>query len=316
MWMGDFNGTRASRAPGWLHRWGPVTVCSSRKMKVTTWNVNGVRAREAQVVEWLGRERPDVLCLQEIKASPDQVPPALLELQGYWGYWHGRKGYSGVGLHLRKERFPRRPAFSHPDFDLESRIVVARAQDLTLASVYVPNGNKEYPPKVRFLEALADFVAAEHAAGRRVLVCGDLNVAREERDVHPKLRNPQQIGQTPEERALLEKVLSRGLVDLGRQFEPDNDRLFTWWAPWRNMRERNMGWRLDYLLASEALASRALSCAAAREFGTSDHGPVTALFQPEAFVAEGPPTPDEEPAAPPPEPPGQLALGLPEDGKS
>ena len=247
-------------------------------MRVTTWNVNGIRAREAQVLEWVEKQRPDVLCLQEVKASPEAVPVSLCALPGYWCYWHGHKGYSGVGLHLRKERFPRRPVFSHPEFDHEHRIVAAQVQDLVFTSIYVPNGNKEYPPKVRFLEALAEFVRAHHLAGRRVLLCGDLNVAREPRDVHPKLRKPEQIGQTPEEQALLERVIGQGLVDLGRKYEPDNDRLFTWWAPWRNLRQRNIGWRIDYILASHALAARTLSFDSQREFGTSDHAPLLAVF--------------------------------------
>jgi exodeoxyribonuclease-3 len=103
-------------------------------MKIATWNVNGIRAREAQMVEWVGREAPDVVCLQEIKAKPEQVPAALCNLGGYWCYWHGAGGYSGVGLHLRKDRFPEEPAFSHPEFDHETRIVQAVVGDLVFAS--------------------------------------------------------------------------------------------------------------------------------------------------------------------------------------
>lgn len=279
-------------------------------MKVTTWNVNGVRAREAQVLEFVQREQPDVLCLQEIKASPEAVPAPLCALEGYWCYWHGHKGYSGVGLLLRRERFPRRPAFSHPSFDTETRIVVAEVEGKVFASIYVPNGNKDFPAKLRFIEAMDQWIVEQHAAGRQLLLCGDLNVAREERDVHPKLRRAEQIGQTPEERALFERWLSRGLVDLGRRFEAENDRLFTWWAPWRNLRERNIGWRLDYVLASEALAPHALGVAHVREFGTSDHGPVTATFEGAAFAFSGPAEPEAPAPAPAPEvkPPGQLTL--------
>ena len=126
------------------------------------------------------------------------------------------------------------------------------------------------------------------------MLCGDLNVAREERDVHPKLRKADQIGTTPLERELFAKILSRGLVDLGRKFAPDDDRLFTWWAPWRNLRERNIGWRIDYVLASTGLAEKATSCAGFREFGTSDHGPLQAVFDVPAPNYE--PAPDPEPA--------------------
>ena len=247
-------------------------------MKIVTWNVNGIRARQAQVQELIDREQPDVLCLQEIKASLDQLPVWLCDIEGYWCYWHGGKGYSGVGLHVRKATHPEPPAFHHPEFDYEHRIVTVRLPQATVASIYVPNGGKDFPAKMRFLEAMDAFAAEFHAAGQPLVICGDLNVALTDMDVHPKERKPNIIGQRPDERALMQRILSHGLVDLHRRFEPGNPDLFTWWAPWRNMRQRNIGWRLDYVFASQALADRAVSCAVQREVGTSDHGPVVAVF--------------------------------------
>jgi exodeoxyribonuclease-3 len=170
-------------------------------MKVATWNVNGIRARQAQLQEWIALERPDVVCLQEIKATQDQVPAALCEMEGYWCYWHGGKGYSGVGLHVSKTIHPDRPSFSHPAFDFENRIVLVEVAGVTIASVYVPNGGKDFPAKMQFLSALEQFTAALHAESRPVVVCGDLNIARTDMDVHPKERKPAAIGQLPEERA-------------------------------------------------------------------------------------------------------------------
>jgi exodeoxyribonuclease III len=247
-------------------------------MKLATWNVNGIRARQANVQEFIEREQPDVLCLQEIKASLDQLPVWLCELEGYWCYWHGGKGYSGVGLHVRKAFHPERPAFHHPEFDYEHRIVTVRLPQATVASIYVPNGGKDFPAKMQFLEALDAHAAGFQTAGLPLVLCGDMNVARTDMDVHPKERKPRAIGQLPEERALIERILSRGLVDVHRQFEPDNADLFTWWAPWRNMKQRNIGWRLDYVFASHSVALRATSCIVQREVGTSDHGPVVAVF--------------------------------------
>jgi exodeoxyribonuclease-3 len=246
-------------------------------VKIATWNVNGIRAREGQLIDWLGRDHPDVVCLQEIKAPPEKIPLFLCELEGYWCYWHGERAYSGVGLHLLKETFPEKPVFSHPPFDHETRIVVASAGDLSVASIYVPNGGKDFPAKLKFLEALEDFVAQRHAEGGRLVLCGDLNVARTDQDVHPKERRPV-IGQLPEERALFERILARGVVDVGRALDPDNANLFTWWAPWRKMRQRNIGWRLDYVLASAAMAQKARRCAVLADVGTSDHAPVVAEF--------------------------------------
>src|SRR4051794_1999390 len=247
-------------------------------MKIATWNVNGIRARQSQVQEWIDKEHPDVVCLQEIKAGIDQLPVWLCELEGYWCYWHGDKGYSGVGLHISKALSPERPRFAHPSFDYETRIVTAEVGDITFASVYVPNGGKDFPAKMRFLEALDLYVADLQQSGHRLILCGDINIARTEMDVHPKERKPRAIGQLPEERALLERIISHGLVDTGRALEPDNAELFTWWAPWRNMRQRNIGWRLDYVLAARAVFDRVQSCVVQREFGTSDHGPVIATF--------------------------------------
>ena len=248
-------------------------------MKIATWNVNGIRARAGELARWIEADRPDILCLQELKASNDQVPTILCELEGYWCYWHGAKAYSGVGLHVRKEISPERPEFFHPDFDHENRIVAARLPGLTVVSVYVPNGGKDFPAKMRFLEALERFAGESRATGNTLVVCGDLNVARTDRDVHPKERKAGAIGQRPEERELLEKVIGQGLVDVGRTLDPENDGLFTWWAPWRNLRQRNIGWRLDYVLASEALAGKASDCPVLKDVGTSDHAPVLATFQ-------------------------------------
>jgi exodeoxyribonuclease-3 len=261
-------------------------------LKVTTWNVNGIRAREREVLALVEREQPDVLCLQEVKASPDQVPAALCDLGGYHCYWHGQKGYSGVALHLSRRAFPRCGRFVHPDFDHESRIVTARAGSVVFASIYVPNGGKDFPAKVRFLDALGVYAAEAQRAGTSLVLMGDLNVAREPRDVHPKLRKPEQTGQTPGERAQLEGIIGHELVDLSRKFHPDDDMLFSWWAPWRNNRERNIGWRLDYVLAHASLADRAVSCTIERSYGTSDHAPVTAVFdvEPPTVTADEPET--------------------------
>ena len=247
-------------------------------LKIATWNVNGVRARQAEVQALLEREQPDVLCLQEIKAAPDQLPVWLVDLEGYWGCWHGGKGYSGVAVLVRRTACPTEPPFAHPPFDFEHRAAFVDLPQARVASLYVPNGGKHFDDKMRFLEAIDGF-AAEHAReGRALVLCGDFNVARTDMDVHPKERKAGVIGQRDDERALLERMIGRGLVDVNRQLDPDNAELFTWWAPWRKLRERNIGWRIDYVFASEALAARATSCRAERLVGTSDHGPVVAEF--------------------------------------
>ena len=241
-------------------------------MKVATWNVNGIRAREAQLCDWVERDRPDVICLQEIKARPDQVPDRC-KLSDYHAFWHGGGGYSGVSLHIRRELLEL-PEFSHPEFDIETRIVQVALGNVVLASVYVPNGGKDYDAKIRFVTALAAWAKRVHDDGRELILCGDINIARADIDVHPKERKAGVIGQRPQERELFEALLGANLVDVARALNPDDAAMFTWWPPWRNRRQRNIGWRIDYILASRAIAARASSCTVLADVGTSDHAPL------------------------------------------
>jgi exodeoxyribonuclease-3 len=248
-------------------------------VKIATWNVNGIRARAGQLADWIAAEQPDVLCLQEIKATPEQIPGLLLALDGYWTCWHGAKAYSGVSLHVRHGHAPAPPVFTNPVFDYECRAVATEVDGTVFASVYVPNGGRDYEAKLRFLEAMGNYVGALSKAGTPLVLCGDLNVARADIDVHPKERKPRAVGQLPEERQLLERVLEQGLVDVTRALRPGDDQFFTWWAPWRNLRQRNIGWRIDYVLASGAIAGRARECVSQREVGTSDHAPLVVMFE-------------------------------------
>jgi exodeoxyribonuclease-3 len=243
-------------------------------VKIATWNVNGIRARQEQVLAWIRDDGADVICLQETKASRENVPAALLELENYWSYWHGFKGYSGVALLVRKAFCAEKPKFFHPHFDLENRIVAASIGGTTVASIYVPNGGKDFEAKMLFLTEMESFA---RKAEEPLVLCGDFNVAHAPIDVHPKERK-EVIGQLPMERAMLDKILSHGLTDLGRALAPNDDAMFTWWAPWREMRKRNIGWRLDYIYASEALRRKVTSCRVEAEVGTSDHAPVVARF--------------------------------------
>ena len=252
-------------------------------MKIGTWNVNGIRARQGELLQWIERERPDVICLQEIKASLDQLTFALTDIDGYWAHWHGGKGYSGVAMLVSRRFSPTGPEIVHPVFDFEQRVCTATlatpAGPVTFASIYVPNGGKDYPAKMQFLEGIETWAAAAQMSGLALVICGDLNVARSDMDIHPKERKPNQVGARPDERALFEQILAHDLVDVGRTMEPTNESLFTWWAPWRNLRQRNIGWRIDYVLATSRIAATIRSITVQREFGTSDHGPVVAEFE-------------------------------------
>ena len=243
-------------------------------MKVATWNVNGIRARWGDVTAWADRFAPDIFCLQEIKATPSQIPEPLTGLPTYVNHWHGAPGgYSGVSLHVRRGLQQAAPKFSSPPFDEETRFVeVELDDDLVVASVYVHNGQKDLQTKLRFLRALGAWVDQRLSAGKRLLVCGDLNVARSANDLHEKQRKRGAVGQTVEERKLIEAILAHGLCDIIRTLNPDRDDLFTWWPPWREEKQKNRGWRIDYVLASEHFD--ATSCQVLKEEGSSDHAPV------------------------------------------
>ena len=224
-----------------------------------------------------------------LRAQEVQVPDALHSPAGYCARWNNasRKGYSGVALLIRRTFAEEAPHFWHPDFDFEQRIVVADVPSagpnlgaVRFVSVYVPNGGKDYEAKMRFFGDLQRWLAETNRAGTALVLCGDINVAREERDVHPRERKPNQIGTRQEERDLFGVMLEAGMTDVGRTLDPDNNELFTWWAPWRSLRQRNIGWRIDYVLATPTLAPMARTCVSRREFGTSDHAPVVATFLP------------------------------------
>jgi exodeoxyribonuclease-3 len=247
-------------------------------MKLITWNVNGIRARHGQLMELIANESPDVICLQEIKASPAQVPDLLFGAGvDYCTYWHGSGGYSGVAL-LVKRSAAATIDVTHPAFDFEYRIASCEVNGVRIASTYVPNGGKDYEAKLRFLTGLAGWADEMRAAKQPIMICGDLNVALEDRDVHQKERKVNQIGTRAEERALIRRLIDAGLIDVGRALDPDNNDLFTWWAPWRSLRQRNIGWRIDYVLASEPLGKAATASRSMREFGTSDHAPQVVMF--------------------------------------
>jgi exodeoxyribonuclease-3 len=242
-------------------------------MRIGTWNVNGVRARYSEVVRWAADERLDAFCLQEIKASSAQVPEPLTGLPAYHNYWHGSPGgYSGVSVHVLRGGVA--PVFSAPPFDIATRAAVAELPDVVLASIYVPNGNRDYAGKLAFLEGMATWIGELAAGGRSVVVCGDLNVARFESDVHERHRDPDVVGQTARERELFERLFHAGLIDLGVTLAPASGPEFTWWAPWRDEKAKDRGWRIDYVAVTPDIADRARSFRVLRSVGTSDHAPL------------------------------------------
>lgn len=247
-------------------------------MRIISWNVNGVRAVERKgFLDWLVQEQPDVLCLQETKAQPEQLGESLLEPPGYHTYWHSaeRKGYSGVATFSRQP-LDVQPGFGSPEFDVEGRVLISQHPGFALLNVYVPNGKRgperlEY--KLRFYDAFLHYCDGLHQAGKQLVVCGDLNTAHQEIDVARPKDNQHISGFLPEERAWLDKYLAHGFVDAFRAFHPEPEH-YTWWSYVTRARSRNIGWRIDYFYVSQGLMRRVKDCVIMPDVMGSDHCPV------------------------------------------
>ena len=248
-------------------------------MMVATWNVNGIRARAESFMRWLRSHQPDILCLQEIKAHPEQIPEILRELPSYSSHWHGTfGGYSGVSIHVREGSLGS-PTFSVPFFDEERRILQADLEHLSLLNVYVPLGQKSYRQKLDFLDALVHYVDALHYEGRAVNLCGDFNVVHANLDLHPDLMGEDVVCTRDDERERLDALLNSGMQDLFRKHHPSVRDAYSWWPYHSGARAKNVGWRIDYIFASRGLADTSQSCRIFKEEASSDHSPVVAVFK-------------------------------------
>lgn len=245
-------------------------------MKLISWNVNGLRAvLRKNFLEYLDAEAPDILCLQETKATPDDVEQ--LWPSHYATYWNSaeKKGYSGTCVFTRKRPLKVTTGIGVEEHDREGRVVTAEFDDFHLVNVYVPNSQRELTRLAYRQQWDRDFLSYLGKLRRKkpVIFCGDLNVAHTEVDLtHPKA-NVRNHGFTPEERAGFEAFVKAGFVDTFREFEKGGGH-YTWWSPMNRARERNVGWRIDYFLVSEELRARVKKAFIRGEVMGSDHCPV------------------------------------------
>ena len=263
-------------------------------MKLATWNVNSLSVRLPQVLEWLTAQQPDVLVLQETKLTDDRFPHAEFEQAGWHGQWFGQKTYNGVALLSRTpitEVVRNIPGLD----DEQARVIAATVAGLRVVCAYVPNGqapdSDKFTYKMRWLDALHDWLAAELARHADLVLMGDFNIAPEDRDVCDPVAWAGQIHCTDEERAQFQRLLAMGLVDAFRQFD-QAPRSWSWWD-YRNLAfRRNQGLRIDHILVSKALLPRLQACRIDKEprraERPSDHAPVTADFNlPDAPTPQG-----------------------------
>jgi exodeoxyribonuclease-3 len=252
-------------------------------MKLVTYNLNGIRARLPRLVEYLGRESPDVVCLQELKCADDALPVGDIEAAGYHAVWHGQKGFNGVAIlarsgppALRRIGLPGDPDDSH------SRYIEAEVDGLVVASIYLPNGNPvgsdKFGYKLKWMERLADHTRTLLAEERPTVLAGDYNVIPEDRDTFSRRAMANDALFQPESQAAYRRIVNQGWTDALRALNPDEPRLFTFWDYQAGAFQRDAGFRIDHLLCSPQAADR-LAVAdvhkwARGEEKASDHAPV------------------------------------------
>ncbi|MGD2026965.1 MAG: exodeoxyribonuclease III [Anaerolineales bacterium] len=253
-------------------------------MKITTWNVNGLRALLGKGSwAWVRQHAPDVVCLQEIKARPDQLTgDQHAAFDGYNPAWNPaeRPGYSGVLTLMKNGGLETTLGLGIDKFDGEGRVIQTHFDDFTLFNIYFPNGGRDHsrvPFKLEFYAALLEICDHIHNAGGQVVICGDINTAHREIDLKNHKTNHNTTGFLPEERAWITKYLENGFVDAFRVLYPEREQ-YTWWSYWGNARANNVGWRLDYFLVSEGLMSQVEDVVIHDEVLGSDHCPVTLVL--------------------------------------
>lgn len=253
-------------------------------MKIATWNVNSLRIRLQQVLDWLARESPDVFCLQETKVTDDQFPAAEINAAGYVATYIGQKSYNGVTTLTRAPVSEAMNLLPGVD-ESQKRFLATTVGDVRVVNVYVPNGesvgSEKYVYKLGWLQALSAAIAAELKRYPKLVVLGDFNIAPEAQDVHDPKRWEGKVLFSEPERAALRTLVDVGLVDVFRLF-PQAEKSFTWWDYRLNGFTRNWGLRIDHILGSSALAATCRSCRIdvdpRRHERPSDHAPVVAEF--------------------------------------
>ena len=248
-------------------------------MRIISYNVNGIRAAISKgFLNWLQQANPDVICLQEIKATEDQIPLLDVELSGYpYHYWFPatKKGYSGVAI-LSKIK-PNKVVFGtgidHMDF--EGRNLRADFDDFSVMSLYLPSGTNmdRLDYKFQYMDEFQEYITNLKKEIPNLIICGDYNICHEAIDIHDPIRNKTVSGFLPEERAWLDKFMKSGFIDTFRFFNKEPHQ-YSWWSYRANARANNKGWRIDYCLASEPLKDRLRRAVILPEAKHSDHCPV------------------------------------------
>ena len=257
-----------------------LAISAGMAIKLLSWNVNGLRACGGKgFANWFADQSADVVCLQEIKVRQEQLSPELLNPDRYHSFWHSaeKPGYSGVAIFSKKTPLDVRYGLGKKEFDREGRVITAEFANHIVINSYFPNSQRELTRldyKLAFCEAFLKHTNREREKGKSILICGDLNIAHQEIDLKNPKTNFKNAGFLPEERAWMTKFLKSGYVDSFRHFSNDPGH-YTWWSYRPGIRERNIGWRLDYFLSDEDSRSRLRETIHQSHVMGSDHCPVS-----------------------------------------
>ncbi len=253
-------------------------------MKIVSWNVNGIRASYGKgLSDFVQKEKPDVLCLQETKAHIDQVETSVKDLGYKHAYWSSaiRKGYSGVATFTNSEPHQINLGWGISEYDSEGRIVITDHGAFDLYNIYFPNGGsgeERHNFKQQFLKDLNAHLKAKLDTGRQIVVVGDYNVGHKPVDVYDPIRLSKVSGFFPEERAWFDSFIDLGFIDTFRYFNPKAKERYSWWSYRELARERNRGWRIDYVCISKGLEKNLVSADILDKVTGSDHCPVVAVL--------------------------------------
>jgi exodeoxyribonuclease-3 len=251
----------------------------NKSVKLLSWNVNGIRAiHKKGFLDWFKKVNPDILCLQETKAHPEQLVDELKDVNGYESYFSSaeKKGYSGVVTYTKEKPLNVKNGIGIKKFDSEGRFIITEFNEFILFNIYFPNGKaskERLQYKMDFYDAFLKHCKKLLKQGKKIVVCGDVNTAHEEIDLARPKENSKTSGFLPEERKWIDKFIAAGFIDTFRMFdkEPEN---YTWWDMITRARERNVGWRIDYFYVSDKLKSNIKSASILPEVMGSDHCPI------------------------------------------
>lgn len=250
-------------------------------LKLFSWNVNGLRAvYNKGFADWVSRVQPDILGLQEIKATPDQLPAELNPIPGYHAYFAPavKKGYSGVALYSKREPKRVQIGLGIEEYDVEGRTIIAEYDSFVFITAYFPNGKADLSRvdyKLAYSDAFLAYCNAQRAQGKAVIFCGDVNTAHKEIDLARPKENRKVTGFLPIECAWMDKLVGAGYIDIFRERNPALEGAYCWWSNRSGARERNIGWRIDYFFITPDLREKVVDAQLHPEVLGADHCPIS-----------------------------------------